>query len=143
MFPQLEGTDDISEDEASPIPWTYKIDWTTMQFIKGMDGRYLKTSTYAEYVEETAKKILHTKRFHYLIYSEQYGVDFLDDVGKMRSVIGLPVVKLQAEEALEAHPEIERAEVTDIKIERKLVIFSLQIEGLRGKTKVVVDIWQR
>lgn len=143
MFPQLEGTDDISEDEVSPIPWTYKIDWTTMQFIKGIDGRYLKTSTYAEYLEETSKKILHTKRFHYSIYSEQYGVDFLDDVGKMHSVIGLPVVKLQAEEALEAHAEIERAEVIDIQFRKNHIIFALQIEGVRGKTKAVIDIWKR
>jgi hypothetical protein len=111
--------------------------------MQGPDGRYVRTATYAEYLEEVAKKILHTKRFQYSIYTENFGVDFLANVGLMRSKVSLPVIKQQTMEALETHTEIERAEVIDIRIEQNSVLFLIELEGTRGKTKVEVDIWQR
>ncbi|WP_425623021.1 DUF2634 domain-containing protein [Brevibacillus borstelensis] len=144
MFPELTG--DESQLLQSPdnlIPWTYKFDWQTKQLMQGPDGRYLRTKTYAEYLEEAAKKILNTRRFRYEIYSERYGVDFLYEIGRMRSGMSLPVIKTQAEEALEAHSEIERAEVVDIRFEENRVIFSLEIEGVRGTTRTEVSAWPR
>lgn len=144
MFPELSGDESqLVQSPDNPIPWTYKFDWRTKQMVKGPDGRYLRTTTYAEYLEETAKKILNTRRFRYAIYSERYGVDFLYEVGRMPSGISLATIKTQAEEALEAHSEIERAEVTDIRFEGNRVIFSLEIEGVRGKTRTEVSTWQR
>lgn len=144
MFPQLQGNEEpLVQSSTSPIPWTYRFDWLTRQFMRGADGRYLKTTTYAKYLEEVAKKLLHTKRFKYSIYSDRIGVDFLSDVGKMRPKISLPVIKQDVQDALEAHIEIERVDVFDIRFEDKKVIFALSIEGMRGKTKVEVDVWQR
>ncbi len=147
MFPVIEQEELpnplVDTIATSPIPWTYRFDWETKQFKKGLDGRYLRTSTYAEYLAEVVKKTLHTKRFQYSIYSDRIGVDFLSDLGKMRSQISLPVIKAQTEEALEAHSEIERAEVTDICFERNKVVFALEIEGIRRKTRIEVDIWER
>lgn len=144
MFPQLQGNEEaLVPSSTSPNPWTYKMDWQTKQFMRGPDGRYLKTATYAEYLEEVAKKILHTKRFRYSIYSDRIGVDFLSDVGKMRSQISLPAIKQDVQDALEAHSEIERVEVFDIRFEDKKVIFAISIEGIRGKTKVEVGVWRR
>lgn len=144
MFPELQGTEEImaTQTDAS-IPWTYQFDWDTKQMKQGPDGRYLRTENYAQYLEETAKKILNTRRFRYSIYSERYGVDFLTDRGRMRSGISLAVVKAQAEEALEAHSEIERAEVSDIRFEGSRVIFHAEIRGARGITRMEVDVWQR
>lgn len=144
MFPELTGDESqLVQSPDNPIPWTYKFDWQTKQFERGPDGRYLRTTSYAEYLAETAKKILNTRRFRYAIYSERYGVDFLYETGRMPSGISLAVVKTQAQEALEAHSEIERAEVTDIKYEGNRVIFSLEIEGIRGTTRTEVSAWQR
>ncbi|UFJ40115.1 DUF2634 domain-containing protein [Brevibacillus humidisoli] len=144
MFPQLQDNQLLKQqDEQTPIPWTYKFDWETKQFRQGPDGRYLRTTSYAEYLEEAAKKILNTRRFRYAIYSERYGVDFLYEVGRMRSGISLATIKTQAQEALEAHSEIERAEVMDIRFEGNGIIFSLEIEGVRGTTRTEVDAWQR
>lgn len=144
MFPELTGDESqLVQSPDNPIPWTYKIDWQTKQLMQGPDGRYLRTATYAEYLEETAKKILNTRRFRYAIYSERYGVDFLYEVGRMPSGMSLAVIKTQAEEALEAHSEIERAEVTDIRLEGSRIIFALEIEGTRGTTRTEVDAWQR
>ncbi|NGQ95003.1 DUF2634 domain-containing protein [Brevibacillus sp. SYP-B805] len=144
MFPTLEGDESqLIQSPDDPIPWTYRFDWQNKQLMQGPDGRYVRTQSYAEYLEEVTKKILNTKRFRYAIYSENYGVDFLTDIGKMRSVVSLPVIKTQAEEALEAHSEIERAEVIDIRYEDNRVIFSLEIEGVRGRTRTEVDVWQR
>jgi hypothetical protein len=144
MFPTLEGDEtQLIQSPDDPIPWTYRYDWQTKQLIQGPDGRYVRTKTYAEYLEEVAKKILNTKRFRYAIYSENYGVDFLTDIGRMRSGLSLPVIKTQAEEALEAHSEIERAEVLDIRFEDKRVVFSLEIEGVRGRTRTEVEAWPR
>ena len=84
MFPTLEGDEtQLIQSPDDPIPWTYRFDWKTKQFMQGPDGRYVRTQTYAEYLEESAKKILNTKRFRYAIYSENYGVDFLTDIGRM------------------------------------------------------------
>lgn len=144
MFPELSGDESrLVPSPDNPIPWTYKFDWQTKQLMQGPDGRYLRTKTYAEYLEEAAKKILNTRRFRYAIYSERYGVDFLYEVGRMRSGMSLSVVKTQAEEALEAHSEIERAEVVDIRFEENRVIFSLEIEGVRGTTRTEVSAWRR
>jgi hypothetical protein len=144
MFPELQGDESqLAQSPDDPIPWTYRFDWKTKQLMQGLDGRYVRTQTYAEYLEEVAKKILNTKRFRYAIYSENYGVDFLTDIGRMRSALSLPVIKTQAEEALEAHSEIERAEVLDIRFEDNRVIFSLEIEGVRGRTRTEVDAWPR
>jgi len=144
VFPELNITDaDLASPENPPIPWTYKMDWTTRQFVTGPDGRLLKTETYQEYLEEIAKKILNTKRFAYEIYTDKMGVDFQNDVGKMRALISLPVIKTQAEEALEAHSEVDRAEVLDIRFEDDSIRFSLQIEGVRGTLKTEVSAWRR
>ncbi|MFC8685655.1 DUF2634 domain-containing protein [Brevibacillus porteri] len=144
MFPELNGDEtQLVQSPDNPIPWTYKFDWTTKQLQKGPDGRYLRTTTYEEYLAETAKKILNTRRFRYEIYSERYGVDFLYETGRMRSGISLPAIKTQAQEALEAHSEVERAEVVDIRFEDNRVIFSLEIEGTRGTTRTEVNTWQR
>ncbi|MED4749957.1 DUF2634 domain-containing protein [Brevibacillus choshinensis] len=144
MFPELNGDESqLIQSADSPLPWTYKFDWQTKQFAQGTDGRYLKTTTYAQYLEETAKKILNTRRFRYAIYSDRVGVDFLYETGRMESGISLAVIKTQAQEALEAHSEIERAEVTSIKFEGNRVLFSLEIEGIRGMTRAEVNTWQR
>jgi hypothetical protein len=144
MFPQLNGDESqLVQSPDSPLPWTYRFDWKTRQLVQGPDGRYLRTTTYADYLAEIAKKIMQTKRFHYAIYSAHYGVDYLADIGKLRSQISLPVMKRQVEEALEAHQEIEQAEVTDIRMGQNNVLFTVKIEGTRGKTKVEVDVWQR
>lgn len=144
MFPELTGDESqLVQSSDNPIPWTYKFDWSTKQLMQGPDGRYLRTTTYAEYLEETAKKILNTRRFRYEIYSERYGVDFLYEVGRMPSGMSLAVIKTQAEEALEAHSEIERAEVVDIRFDGNRIVFGLEIEGTRGTTRTEVDAWQR
>ncbi|MFI8712705.1 DUF2634 domain-containing protein [Brevibacillus brevis] len=144
MFPELNGDEtQLVQSQDNPIPWTYKFDWTTKQLMQGPDGRYLRTATYAAYLEETAKKILNTRRFRYEIYSERYGVDFLYETGRMRSGISLPAIKTHAQEALEAHSEVERAEVVDIRFEDNRVIFLLEIEGMRGTTRAEVNTWQR
>lgn len=144
MFPELSGDESqLVQSPDNPIPWTYKFDWQTKQLMQGPDGRYLRTATYAEYLEETAKKILNTRRFRYEIYSERYGVDYLYQVGRMPSGMSLAVIKTQAEEALEAHSEIERAEVVDIRFDGNRIVFGLEIEGTRGTTRTEVDAWQR
>ncbi|MGK5511262.1 DUF2634 domain-containing protein [Brevibacillus formosus] len=144
MFPQLQGTEEIlAQGTELPIPWTYRFDWKTKQLRQGPDGRYLRTTTYVEYLEETVKKILDTRRFRYAIYSERYGVDFLSDKGRMRSALSLSVIQAQVQEALEAHSEIERAEVLDIRFEGNRVILHVEIAGMRGSTRMEVDAWQR
>lgn len=144
MFPQLQGREEIlAQGTELPIPWTYRFDWETKQLRQGPDGRYLRTKTYVEYLEETVKKILHTRRFRYAIYSERYGVDFLSGKGRMRSALSLSVIKAQVQEALEAHSEIEHAEVLDIRFEGNRVILHVEITGMRGSTRMEVDAWQR
>ncbi|WP_432775275.1 DUF2634 domain-containing protein [Brevibacillus gelatini] len=145
MFPQLQGTEEslLPSKADVPIPWTYRFDWETKQLMQGPDGRYVRTKTYEEYLQEAVQKILRTRRFRYAIYSERYGVDFLAEKGRMRSGLSLSVIKAQAEEALEAHSEIERAQVQDIRFQGDRVVMHLEIEGVRGTTRMEVDAWKR
>lgn len=144
MFPELSGSESsLMLGTERPLPWTYRFDWQTRQMRQGPDGRYLRTTTYAEYLEEIAKKLLNTRRFRYAIYSERIGVDFLSEIGRLKSGILLAVIRAQAEEALEAHSEIERAQVLDIQVQDKRILFSLELTGSRGSTRSEVDAWQR
>lgn len=143
MFPELSGGEAALLDEGRPLPWTYRFDWTTRQLRQGPDGRFLRTTTYAEYLEEVAKKLLNTRRFRYAIYSERIGVDFLSEIGRLQSGISLAAIRTQAEEALEAHSEIERAQVRDIQVDGKRITFFLELTGSRGSTRTEVDAWQR
>lgn len=145
MFPVFddEETALIEVQQETPIPWTFKFDWETRQIRKGLDGRYLRTETYAEYLEEVAKKILHTKRFQYAIYTENYGVDYFDNIGHLPKDVQFLLIKNEAQEALEAHSEIEKATIENIQFGKAGVFFSVEIEGVRENTKVVFDIWAR
>lgn len=144
MFPALSGGEaSLLADTVRPVPWTYRFDWTTRQLRQGPDGRFLRTETYAEYLEEIAKKLLNTRRFRYAIYTERIGVDFLSEIGRLQSGISLAVIRAQAEEALEAHSEIERAQVRDIQVDGKRITFFLELTGSRGSTRTEVDAWQR
>jgi len=144
VFPELQGNEELLAPVPSDqMPWTYKFDWQTKQLLQGLDGRYLKTETYDEYLQETARKIINTKRFQYGIYSDRVGVDFLSDTGKMRPAISLPAIKLDVQDALEAHDEIEHAEVSNVRFEKDRVVFSIKIDGVRGPTQTEVEVWQR
>ncbi|MGG3873230.1 DUF2634 domain-containing protein [Brevibacillus laterosporus] len=140
MFPVFEEDREVKEEKET-TPWAFKMDWSTRQLIKGADGRHVKTSNYAEYLEEIAKKILHTKRFQYKIYTDRVGVDFFEHIGELPKNVPLAIIRREVEDALEAHSEIEGAEVTDINQKENRVAFTVQIEGVRGKTKAVIDIW--
>ncbi len=144
MFPVID-TEQIlaSQDELGPIPWTYKFDWEMRQFKKGSDGRYLKTKTYAEYLEEISKKIINTRRFQYPIYSGQVGVEYFDYRGMLPKQVSLNVIKADVEDALQAHIEIEKATVIDIRFEGNKVLYSFEVIGIRGNTRVVIDVWRR
>ncbi|WP_373688748.1 DUF2634 domain-containing protein [Brevibacillus daliensis] len=135
--------DEMNQEVQLRMPWTYRIDWGTNQLMQGADGRYIRTSSYAEYLEEVCKKILNTKRFQYQIYSDRMGVDYFDHIGKVPKYVSLSMIQREAEDALEAHPEIERAEVSEVRFVENRVAFFVSIEGVRGKTKVVVNTWQQ
>jgi hypothetical protein len=145
MFPTIMP--DQAEQQGgsgdTSIPWTYVFDWETRQLLTDADGRYLRTKTYRDYLDQVIQKVLRTKRFAYGIYSEQYGVDFLADIGKMRASVSLAVVKQQIIEAVEALAEIEQADVTDIRFADERVMITLQVEGKRGETELEVSIWSR
>ncbi|WP_139491517.1 hypothetical protein [Brevibacillus dissolubilis] len=49
----------------------------------------------------------------------------------------------QIQEALEAHSEIEQADVQDVRFEQNRVTHTLSVLGMRGETRMEVDVWKR
>ncbi|ERI04908.1 DUF2634 domain-containing protein [Aneurinibacillus aneurinilyticus] len=137
LFPDMDFSDieDIGNIEGIPSEkkWTYVIDFEKRCLVLEDDGRPRKTKTYKEYVIQTAMRILNTERFQYVIFDEAIGVEksewpAWEDIE----------IKRDAEEALEAHSEIEKAEVLHMeRIENKLRM-GIRIVGVSATVEVEV-----
>lgn len=133
LFPEMELEDldvtDLVDSIPSETKWTYVTDFRTRRAVLDEAGRPQKTRTYGEYLIQTAMKILNTERFQYVIYSGNVGVERSEWPGWEDTEISRDI-----EEALTAHPEIERAEVLSIERRGQDMSLTIRIEGLAGST---------
>ncbi|ERI05152.1 DUF2634 domain-containing protein [Aneurinibacillus aneurinilyticus] len=135
LFPEMNLIDmeetEIYEGAASNEKWTYMLDFRNRCAVVDEDGRARKTKTYAEFLIQTAMKILNTERFQYVVYSEDIGVEKSEWPGWEDVEI-----KRDMEEALTAHPEIQRAEVLSIERDAHEVYVRIHLVGLAGTAEV-------
>ncbi|MRN56848.1 DUF2634 domain-containing protein [Paenibacillus sp. LC-T2] len=103
------------------------IDYRNRRAILNDEGYPQKTSTYAEYLVQTALKILNTERFRYVLYGEEVGVE-RSEWSSWENV----EIKRDMEEALTAHMEIVRAEVKSIERDGQEMYLKIAITGLAG-----------
>ncbi len=135
LFPEINLSDmeesELYEDTPSEDKWTYMIDFRNRCAIVDEDGRPRKTETYAEFLVQTAMKILNTERFQYVVYSADIGVEKSEWPGWEDVEI-----KRDMEEALTAHPEIERAEVLSMERDAHEVHVKIHLVGLAGTVEM-------
>lgn len=135
MFPELDISDigevELTESVVSATKWTYLIDYRNRRAVLTEDGYPKKTSTYEEYLVQTALKILNTERFRYVLYGEEVGVE-----GSEWSAWEDVEIKRDMEEALTAHTEIVRAEVRSMIREGQEMHLNILITGLAGQAEL-------
>ncbi|MEW4368636.1 DUF2634 domain-containing protein [Paenibacillus kandeliae] len=137
LFPTDLDLTDIADDELidqieSADKWTYKYDYLNRKMLLTESGQPIRTTTYEEYLQEVALKILNTERFQYAVYDEEYGVERSEwsgweDVEVTRDI----------EEALAAHNEIIQAEVIGLDRRPPKCFVSIKIEGLAGSIELM------
>ncbi|WP_418027031.1 DUF2634 domain-containing protein [Paenibacillus sp. JJ1722] len=135
LFPDLDLSEldevELTETVASETKWTYVIDYRTRQMATTDDGRPKKTSTYAEYLVQTALKVLNTERFQYVVYDEEIGVE-RSEWANWEDV----EIKRDIEEALTAHAEISQAEVLSMERDGQSMHLRIKLTGLAGETEL-------
>ena len=135
MFPEMEleevDVTDLVDNISSETKWTYKMDYRNRRAVLDEYGRPVRTTSYEEFLVETAMKILCTERFQYVVYGADVGVEKSEWQGWEDAEITRDI-----EEALTAHPEIEQAEVTSmVRVDRGMDL-TIQIVGLVGTAEV-------
>lgn len=140
MFPEMEleevDVTDLVDSIPSETKWTYKMDYRNRRAVLDEYGRPVRTTSYEEFLVETAMKILCTERFQYVVYGADVGVEKSEWQGWEDAEITRDI-----EEALTAHPEIEQAEVTAmVRVDRGMDL-TIQITGLVGTAELseVID----
>ncbi|WP_337032500.1 DUF2634 domain-containing protein [Paenibacillus illinoisensis] len=141
MFPEMEleevDVTDLVDNIPSETKWTYKMDYRNRRAVLDEYGRPVRTTSYEEFLVETAMKILCTERFQYVVYGADVGVEKSEWQGWEDAEITRDI-----EEALTAHPEIEQAEVTSmVRVDRGMDL-TIQIVGLVGTAELneVIDL---
>ncbi|MBU5356150.1 DUF2634 domain-containing protein [Paenibacillus barcinonensis] len=134
----LEEVDvtDLVDNIPSASKWTYKMDYRNRRAVLDEAGRPIRTTSYEEFLVETAMKIICTERFQYVVYGSDIGVEKSEWPGWEDTEIIRDI-----EEALTAHPEIEQAEVTSmVRVDRGMDL-TIQITGLAGAAELneVID----
>lgn len=135
LFPELDISDigevELTESVVSATKWTYVIDYRNRRAVLTEDGYPKKTGSYAEYLVQTALKILNTERFRYVLYGEEVGVE-RSEWSTWEDV----EIKRDMEEALTAHTEIVRAEVRSMVREGQDMHLRILITGLAGQVEL-------
>ncbi len=137
LFPDDLDLTDISEDELVPEArsaekWTYKYDFLNRRMLLTDTGQPIRTATYQEYLREVALKILNTERFQYIVYDEEYGVERSEWAAWDNADVARDM-----EEALTAHSEIDRAEVTELTRQPPRCFVSIKITALAGEIELI------
>ncbi|QKS60044.1 DUF2634 domain-containing protein [Paenibacillus barcinonensis] len=134
----LEEVDvtDLVDNIPSASKWTYKMDYRNRRAVLDEAGRPIRTTSYEEFLVETAMKIIWTERFQYVVYGADIGVEKSEWPGWEDTEIIRDI-----EEALTAHPEIEQAEVISMTRVDRGTDITIQITGLAGAAELneVID----
>ncbi|WP_342435912.1 DUF2634 domain-containing protein [Paenibacillus sp. FSL L8-0436] len=135
LFPDLDLADlgevELTESVVSANKWTYMIDYRNRRAVLDDAGYPKKTSTYEEYLVQTALKILNTERFRYVLYGDEVGVERSEWSGWEDVEI-----KRDIEEALMAHAEIQRAEVRSMERAGHEMHLSISLIGVAGNAEL-------
>lgn len=105
-----------------------------------LNGRIAGFIDDLEAIAQTVDKILSTSRFQYLIYSDDYGSDFLDLIGEDKDLVYSEIERMTVE-ALSIDERITDVTVTDIiEVGRSEIKVLLTVTTVYGDLQVVQEV---
>lgn len=105
-----------------------------------LNGRIAGFIDDLEAIAQTVDKILSTSRFQYLIYSDDYGSDFLDLIGEDKDLVYSEIERMTVE-ALSIDERITDVTVTDIiEVGRSEIKVLLTVTTIYGDLQVVQEV---
>lgn len=105
-----------------------------------LNGRIAGFIDDLEAIAQTVDKILSTSRFQYLIYSDDYGSDFLDLIGEDKDLVYSEIERMTVE-ALSIDERITDVTVTDIiEVGRSEIKVLLTVTTVYGDLQVAQEV---
>lgn len=105
-----------------------------------LNGRIAGFIDDLEAISQTVDKILSTSRFQYLIYSDDYGSDFLDLIGEDKDLVYSEIERMTVE-ALSIDERITDVTVTDIiEVGRSEIKVLLTVTTVYGDLQVAQEV---
>lgn len=105
-----------------------------------LNGRIAGFIDDLEAIAQTVDKILSTSRFQYLIYSDDYGSDFLDLIGEDKDLVYSEIERMTVE-ALSIDERITDVTVMDIiEVGRSEIKVLLTVTTIYGDLQVVQEV---
>lgn len=93
-----------------------------------------------EAVQQSIVKMLNTSRYHYIIYSWDYGLELEDLIGKNMSYV-IPEIKRRIIEAIEQDDRVER--IYDFKFEKinkESILVTFIVDTIFGKLEIAKEV---
>ncbi|WP_288847188.1 DUF2634 domain-containing protein [uncultured Sneathia sp.] len=93
-----------------------------------------------EAVQQAIVKMLNTNRYHYIIYSWDYGLELEDLIGKNMSYV-IPEIKRRIIEAIEQDDRVER--IYDFKFEKinkESILVTFIVDTIFGKLEIAKEV---
>lgn len=93
-----------------------------------------------EAVQQSILKMLNTNRYHYIIYSWDYGLELEDLIGQNMSYV-IPEIKRRIIEAVEQDDRVER--VYDFKFEKinkESILVTFIVDTIFGKLEIAKEV---
>ncbi len=93
-----------------------------------------------EAVQQSIVKMLNTNRYHYIIYSWDYGLELEDLIGQNMSYV-IPEIKRRIIEAVEQDDRVER--VYDFKFEKinkESILVTFIVDTIFGKLEIAKEV---
>lgn len=132
MFPDIEGTITIENEEATTMGKSFLFDFVSGDFVT-VDGKLIQI-TGIDAVKVWIEKVLKTEKLKFPIYAE-YGVNLLDFVN---NDYPLEFIKIEIER------EIEEALITNVEVmsagnfvftrENRILVCNFEVETIYGVT---------
>lgn len=112
----------------------------TTKTYRVLNGRIAGFIDDLEAIAQTVDKILSTSRFQYLIYSDDYGSDFLDLIGEDKDLVYSEIERMTVE-ALSIDERITDVTVTDIiEVGRSEIKVLLTVTTVYGDLQVAQEV---
>lgn len=128
MIPEAQVEDFTVEEEPS---LTYALTYEQNRIIGKTDE--------LEAMKQAIYKILGTERYNFIIYSQEYGVELSDLIGKERSFV-IPEIERRITEALMADSRITSVGNFDFEINKSKYLVTFEVGTIYGDLEIESEV---